>query len=79
VAATGDPLPVRGTAAFPHAKRVQAVDLTFSNWNLSPQIDATLFNPKVPSDYEGIAIIQRASVLANAPNGEATTGKEDKK
>jgi hypothetical protein len=33
----------------------------------------------VPSDYEGIAIIQRASVLANAPNGEATTGKEDKK
>ena len=79
VAATGDPLPVRGTAAFPQGKRVKGADLTFSNWNLSPQIDATLFDPKVPSDYEGIAIIQRAAVLANAPGGEGTTGKEDKK
>jgi hypothetical protein len=63
VAATGDPLPRRAVMEFPDDKHVRMVDLTFADWNFSPQIDTKVFSPHVPADYEGIAMVQRARVL----------------
>ncbi len=49
------------------------VDLTFTGWNLAPQITDAAFVPKVPGDYEGIAILQRAAAVKNAaPPAEPT-------
>jgi hypothetical protein len=81
-AAAGDPLPLKSIATFTENKRLRKVDVTFSEWNFSPQIASDRFTPKVPSDYEGIAIVQRARVLRNMPEGEqgaeSTTGSVKK-
>ena len=42
------------------------VDLTFTAGISSPQITDATFVPKVPADYEGIAILQRAAAVKNA-------------
>src|SRR5262249_39606208 len=65
VSSAGDPLPRRLVATFPYDKRLRKVDAAFSDWNFAPQTSAERFDPKIPSDYEGIAMIQRAAVLAN--------------
>src|SRR5262249_34711538 len=67
VPTTGDPLPTRLVANLPNDKRLRKVDIRFSDWNFSPQVPADRFDPKVPSDYEGIAMLQRAAVLSNMP------------
>ena len=67
IPATGDPLPVKAINEFPDGKRLRKIELTFSNWNLSPQIGADRFKPTVPADYEGVAMVQRARVLKNVP------------
>ena len=71
VAATGDPVPRRLVAEFLEDKRLRKVDVTFKEWNLAPQVASDRFTPKVPSDYEGIAIVQRARVLKNVAEGDA--------
>jgi hypothetical protein len=71
IAGSGDPLPRRGVANFLNDKRLRRVETIFENWNFSPQISDDLFKPKVPADYEGIAIVQRASVLKNVPADDA--------
>jgi hypothetical protein len=63
----GTPVPRRSKAEFPHQKRLRKFDITFTDWNLTPVIAANRFTPVVPGDYEGIAMIQRAAVLANIP------------
>lgn len=63
VAATGDPLPRRTVMEFPEDAHIRLVDVTFQDWNFSPQIDTKVFSPHVPPDYEGIAMVQRARVL----------------
>ena len=70
VAATGDPVPRRLVAEFLEDKRLRKVDVTFKEWNLAPQVASDRFTPKVPADYEGIAIVQRARVLKNVPEGD---------
>lgn len=76
VATSGDQLPRRVRASFTDDKRLDAVDLTFSRWDLAPSIAADRFTPAVPGDYEGIAMLQRAAVLKNLPEEPtATTGK----
>lgn len=65
--AAGDPLPLKAQAEFTENPRLRKMSLTFKNWNLSPQIAADRFDPTVPADYEGVAIIQRARVLRNLP------------
>jgi hypothetical protein len=65
IAATGDPLPLRLVASFPDNKRLRKVDATFTNWNFAPEIAADRFDPNVPKDYEGIAVIQRAAITRN--------------
>lgn len=79
---SGDPLPVKASADFTENPRFRKMFLTFSDWNLSPQIPGNRFEPAVPADYEGVAIIQRARVLRNLPedteNGSvaSTTGEK---
>ena len=68
VPATGDPLPSRAVVELPNNKRLRKLDVTFRDWNLAPNIPADRFDPTVPKDYEGIAIVQRASVLRNIPD-----------
>jgi hypothetical protein len=68
VAATGDPLPSRAVVELPNNKRLKKLDVTFRDWNLAANIPADRFDPTVPKDYEGIAIVQRASVLRNIPD-----------
>ncbi len=71
IPATGDPLPKKGVAQFTEDKRLRRVELVFSDWNLSPQIADDRFNPTVPADYEGIAMLQRARILKNMPKEDA--------
>jgi hypothetical protein len=42
------------------------VDLTFTAWNFAPPITDATFVPKVPADYEGIAVLQRAAAVKKA-------------
>ena len=67
VPATGDPVPLKFQAEFTDNKRLRKIGLTFSNWNLAPTVTDDRFVPKVPADYEGIAMLQRARVLKNIP------------
>ena len=71
IPATGDPLPKKGVAQFTEDRRLRRVELLFSDWNLSPQIADDRFNPTVPADYEGIAMLQRARILKNMPKEDA--------
>jgi hypothetical protein len=59
----GDPLPKRFKIVQKGRSGQPAVDVTFTAWNLAPQIDAEAFKPKVPADYEGIAVLQRAAAV----------------
>jgi hypothetical protein len=77
----GDPLPQKATAEFTDDKRLRKIDVTFKNWDLAPQIPDNRFDPSVPADYEGVALIQRARVLRNLPANDgsaATAGADDK-
>jgi hypothetical protein len=62
--------PKKATAEFTENPRLRKMTLTFKNWNLTPQIAADRFDPTVPADYEGVAIIQRSRVLRNQPKDE---------
>jgi hypothetical protein len=70
----GDPLPLKSVTEFTDNRRLRKVELTFSDWNLAPQIAADRFTPSVPADYEGIAILQRARVLKHVPQDDAAEG-----
>ena len=39
------------------------IDVTFTDWNLAPSVTDATFVPKVPADYEGIAVVQRAAAV----------------
>lgn len=71
VPAMGDPLPTRAVVELPTNKRLKKADVTFHDWNLAPSIPADRFDPTVPKDYEGIAVVQRASILRNRPDAAA--------
>ena len=59
----GDPLPKRFKVVQKSRSGQPAVDVTFTAWNLAPTIDDKAFAPKVPADYEGIAVLQRAAAV----------------
>ena len=59
----GDPLPLRLKVVQNSRKGQPMVDLTFTSWDLAPQITDATFVPKVPADYEGIALVQRAAAV----------------
>jgi hypothetical protein len=73
IPAEGDPLPQKATAELTEDPRLRKVEVTFTNWNMAPQIAANRFTPTVPADYEGVALIQRARVLRNLPPDDAAS------
>ncbi len=60
---TGDPLPKKFHAKYKTAKGQPESMFEFSDWNLSPQVSDDTFTAKVPDDYEGIPVIQRAAAV----------------
>ena len=71
--AQGDPLPLRFKVVQTVRKSQPLVDVTFTAWDLAPQVTDATFVPKVPAEYEGIAILQRAAAIkstAAAPAAE---------
>ena len=64
----GEPLPRRLKVLRPGDKRRPMVDVTFTAWDLtSPATDAT-FTANLPSDYEGIAMLQTAASVRHRPD-----------
>ena len=59
----GDPLPLRLKVVQKSRKGQPVIDLTFTSWDLAPQITDATFVPKVPAEYEGIALVQRAAAV----------------
>jgi hypothetical protein len=59
----GEPLPKRLKTVGKQRKGQPLTDVTFTEWNLAPQTSDAAFTPNVPSDYEGIAIVQRAAAV----------------
>ena len=62
----GEPLPKRLKTVGKQRKGQPLTDVTFTAWNLAPQTSDAAFTPNVPSDYEGIAILQRAAAVKGA-------------
>jgi hypothetical protein len=68
--AEGDPLPKRFKVLQKKRTGQPTVDVTFTAWNLAPQITDATFVPKVPAEYEGIAVVQRAAAVKNTQTAE---------
>jgi hypothetical protein len=67
----GEPLPKRLKVVQKARKGQPIVDLTFTAWDLAPQITDATFVPKVPAEYEGIAVVQRAAAVKKAAAAES--------
>jgi hypothetical protein len=63
---TGDPLPRRFKVTQKHRSAQPMIDVTFTAWNLAPDIGDATFVPKLPADYEGIAAVQRAAAVKHS-------------
>ena len=63
----GEPLPKRFRVLQKRRTGEPVVHVTFTEWNLAPQVTDATFVPKVPAEYEGIAVVQRAAAIKNAP------------
>jgi hypothetical protein len=63
----GDPLPLRMRVVKTGRKGQPATDVRFLEWDLVAKPEAVVFEPAVPGDYEGIALIQHVRVLQNRP------------
>jgi hypothetical protein len=73
----GEPLPKRLKIAQNRRKGQPVADVTFTAWNLAPEVTDATFVPHVPKDYEGIAILQRAAAIKSTAAAEAATaGKQ---
>ena len=75
---TGEPLPKRFKVVQKRRRGQPVIDVTFNAWNLSPQITDKTFVPRVPADYQGIAMLQRAAAVRQGATAaaEATTGTQ---
>ena len=58
-----EPLPKRLKVVQKRRTGQPVVDLTFTAWDFAPQVSVATFVPKVPADYEGIALVQRAAAV----------------
>jgi hypothetical protein len=68
----GDQLPKRLKVVQKSRSGQPVVDVTFTAWNLAPPVDDKTFVPKVPADYEGIAVLQRAAAVKKNAAAELT-------
>jgi hypothetical protein len=62
----GEPLPKRYKVLQKGRTGQPVSDVTFTTWNLAPGTSDATFVPKLPEDYEGIAVLQRAAAVKNA-------------
>jgi hypothetical protein len=62
----GEPLPKRLKTVSTQRKGQPLTDVTFTGWDLASKANDADFMPNVPSDYEGIAIVQRAAAVKGA-------------
>ena len=62
----GDPLPKRFKVVQKSRAGRPVIDVTFTKWDLAPQTPDETFVPKVPADYEGVAVLQRAAAIKHA-------------
>jgi len=77
VPAQGDPLPARFKVTQKRRTGQPVADVTFTQWNVSPQITDATFVPKVPAEYEGVALVQRAAAVKHtSPDAAAPPGKK---
>ena len=53
--------------------------VTFTTWDFSPTIDDNTFVPRVPADYEGIAVLQRAAAVKKTAAPADPAGSAPKK
>jgi len=71
----GDPLPRRFKVVQKSRVGRPTIDVTFTKWDLAASPPEETFAPKVPADYEGIAVLQRAAAIkqsgAAGPAGPA--------
>src|SRR5262245_6017165 len=58
---SGDPLPTKLFVNYKSRRR--ALTGLFRDWNLAPQITDATFQSHVPDNYEGVAVLQRASAV----------------
>lgn len=68
----GDPLPKRFKVVQKSRVGRPVVDVTFTKWDVGTSPPDETFKPKVPADYEGIAILQRAAAVKPATPAEST-------
>ena len=66
----GDPLPKRLKVVQKRRTGKPTVDVTFAAWDLTSELSDATFVPKVPADYEGIAILQRAAAVKHTATAE---------
>ena len=62
----GAPLPKRLKVEQTRRKGQPVTDVTFTAWNVAPQLTDATFVASVPSDFEGIAILQKAAAVKKA-------------
>jgi hypothetical protein len=75
----GEPLPKKLEVTYKARRGKPTSSIVFKDWNLSAQISDETFVRKIPDDYEGIPVIQRAaSVVARVEEQEKTKGAADK-
>ncbi|HEY1304037.1 MAG TPA: DUF2092 domain-containing protein [Vicinamibacterales bacterium] len=58
---SGEPLPAKLWVNYKSRDRKTTV--LFKDWNLSPRLSDAMFQAPTPDDYEGVAVIQRASAV----------------
>ena len=66
----GDPLPKRFKVVQKRRTGQPVVDVTFNQWDMAPSLPDETFKPKVPADYEGVAILQRAAAIKSTATAE---------
>jgi hypothetical protein len=73
----GDPLPRKLHIVYKLRRGAPAATVLMKDWNLNPAVTDATFVRRIPDDYEGIAIIQRASAVLgnNQPAAAATAGR----
>jgi len=58
---SGEPLPTKLWVNYKSRNRKTTV--LFKDWNLMPRVSDAMFQARIPDDYEGVAVIQRASAV----------------
>jgi hypothetical protein len=63
----GEPLPRRFKVVQKGRVGRPVIDVTFTKWDLAAGVVDDAFVPKVPADYEGIAVLQKVAAVRHAP------------